>query len=170
LFAGHFYYIKSDQFTKTRSGQTFKNRKPQKRAARVSQLSDDCIGAVVVHLSDITSSRHWRKPCWVHLYGAPPEHDNAGQTGAAISGVFGSLTGGAIGGSGGPPKEEGSTPAERMNLGYEAGSAYRGRVLISLAMNTDVEKPTPSFPGAERKEKTHTHTHTHATTLRKFFA
>ena len=107
-------------------------------------LSDDCIGAVVVNLSDVTSSRHWRKPCWVHMYGAPPEHDSDGQTGAAISGVFSSLTGGATGVA---LQSKGSTPAERMNLGFEPGSAYRGRLLISMAMNTDVDKPAPSFPG-----------------------
>jgi hypothetical protein len=117
-----------------------------------TQQSSLATGAVVVHLSDVTSSRHWRKPCWVHMYGAPPEHDSDGQTGAAISGVFSSLTGGAIGGS---PQSEGSTPAKRMNLGFEPGSAYRGRLLISMAMNTDVDKPAPSFPGDRCTARSH---------------
>eukprot|EP01043_Picozoa_sp_COSAG02_P033072 COSAG02_NODE_2240_length_9405_cov_26.713948_2_plen_457_part_00 len=127
-----------------------KNGPPTSDRVRISvwdhdTLSDDCIGAVVVHISDITGSRYWRKPCWVHLYGSPPENDSTGQTGAAISGVFGTLTGGHS--VGGPPRNEGRTPAERMNLGFEPGSAYRGRALISLVMNGNVEKPTPSFPG-----------------------
>eukprot|EP00960_Hanusia_phi_P054576 762708-Hanusia_phi.AAC.6 len=81
---------------------------------------DDLVGTLHFDLSAV-AARKFRTPTWYNIYGAPTSTDSL----PSLPGPFGSLR----------------RMADEMNEGRREGSAYRGRVLLSLCVDP---QPDPS--------------------------
>eukprot|EP01052_Picozoa_sp_SAG31_P040677 SAG31_NODE_5950_length_2244_cov_1.525408_3_plen_577_part_01 len=93
-------------------------------------LVDDDRSATI-HLDEVDA--HWNEPCWVCLYGAPKNVNAGGAEHRENRGFLGSLRDWLQG--------DQVSIARAMDAGIIAGSAYRGRILISGSMQIDVPEP-----------------------------
>lgn len=94
-------------------------------------LDDDRIGSTTIHLDEVDA--HWSDPCWVCLYGAPKNVNAGAAEHRENRGVLGSLRDWLQG--------EQVSIARAMDAGVIEGSAYRGRILISGSLQTNVPEP-----------------------------
>ena len=82
------------------------------------EKANDLIGSTDIEFDAI--SEHWKKPCWVNLYGAPSSARDF-----SVSNLMG----------------EAKRAVAEMESGAIEASAYRGRVLLSAAVQKNVQDP-----------------------------